>query len=172
MKIPWHNTVPKEIQDFKQAEGIYTTFNKLSKGSKILWSTDWTIKFPTYHIGEWLLVFALQFLSLGSFSLRRRESRDLKYRSENSLLEPSDKLFDNFEWRSDYVLWCLMTLSSVWLGNKNECGHNQINVRTTWKSQLNLGNAANEFTNLTVKTPHLITHCFQFTFCTLLWFSI
>jgi hypothetical protein len=36
MKIPWHNTVPKEIQDFKQAEGIYTTFNKLSKGSKIL----------------------------------------------------------------------------------------------------------------------------------------
>jgi hypothetical protein len=33
----------------------------------------------------------------------------------------------------------------------------QINVRTTWKSQLNLGNA-NEFTNLTVKTPHLITH--------------
>jgi hypothetical protein len=81
MKIPWHCTVPKEIQDFKQAEGIYTTFNKLSKVQKYCDRLIGQLSSPHTILvnGCWYLPF--NFWSLGSFSLRRR---DLKYRSENS----------------------------------------------------------------------------------------
>ena len=84
----------------------------------------------------------------------------LKHRSENHLTKRSMTLSLGRTLCIMKSNRCLMTLSSVWLGNKYEIMQTRINISTIWKSHSHLGN---EFTNPMVKTPHLITH-FQFTF--------
>ena len=78
----------------------------------------------------------------------------LKYRPYNRLTKCPKTL------RSD--IWIVVTLSSVWLGNKCECRQKLILAqfgKVIWILAMNF------------RTPQLITH-FQFTSYTLLWFSI